>query len=90
MQRLQFKGIGPREIGTFTVYGRSPQEALESTKKLGSTLRERLPQTALVQTPRYLGFDDVEGRYVYELPVLLGDENAAARIVLQEATGAVY
>jgi len=62
------------------VEGRTEQEALWNTKKVCTALRERLPDTAIVGTPR----EDEDQRNAYEIPVIIGECLDTAKAVLAE------
>lgn len=64
------------------VEGCTRQAALWNAKKVCTALRERLPDTAIVNAPRIL--TRTHGRCVFEIPVIIGECVDEAKAILAE------
>lgn len=81
------KGVAYRHVlltAYLKIIGRTQPEAERRAKRVGSTLREKMPEAAEVGVPRY------RGAGVYEIPIVIaaceGPAKAAlAKLVLQGA-----
>lgn len=67
--------------GYLLVVGRTKKGALQNAKKVGTKLLAELPEP-LVKPPRFKS--QKESEFVYEVPVLLGENPGEVRRVLAE------
>ena len=63
------------------VVGHTRREAERYAKKVGGTLLQELPTTAEVRVPRYRGTHE---QAVFEIPIIIGECESAARAVLAQ------